>query len=108
LNFTKNLIEILYFNAILAVEKTMHHFKKSKIEYPEDILLALKQKESDFLNNLKMFVAMKYYELRKLSLGKAAELAGIEKKDFIRLLSQNKITIFMLSKEELIRDLENA
>ena len=47
---------------------TMHHLKKSKIDYPEDILLALKQDESDFLKELKMYAAIKFYELKKLSL----------------------------------------
>lgn len=84
------------------------NLKKSVIEYPEDILLTLREGEETFLREMKMLAAVKFYELKKLSLGKAAELAGLAKNDFIKLLSQHKVSIFSLSQDELQKDIENA
>lgn len=82
--------------------------KKSVIEYPEDILLTLREEEDTFLRELKQLASVKFYELRKLSLGKAAELAGLNKFDFIRLLAKHRVSIFSISKDELLKDIENA
>lgn len=82
--------------------------KESKIEYPEDILLTLKEEETEFLKELKRLGAIKFYELKRLSLGKAAELADMDRVEFIKLLGQHNVSIFRLSKEDLLRDIENA
>jgi predicted HTH domain antitoxin len=44
-------------------------------------------------------------EMGKLSLGKAAELAGIDKIDFMKLLSEHKISVYNYPPEELEEDL---
>jgi len=82
--------------------------KRCNIEYPEDMLLILREGEEDFLKELKTLAAVKFYELKKLSLGQAAELAGLDKIDFIKLLGQHKVPISNLSREELLEDIENA
>ncbi|OQA17918.1 MAG: hypothetical protein BWY64_01805 [bacterium ADurb.Bin363] len=86
----------------------MENLRQSIIHYPEDILLILREEESAFIKELKVFAALKFYELKKLSAGKAAELAEMDKYDFIKLLGHNKISIFNLSEDELIKDIENA
>jgi len=86
----------------------MRSLKKGTIEYPDDVLLSLKEDEEEFLTELKVLAAVKFYELKKLSLGKAAELAGLDKVDFIKLLGKYRVSIFSLSEEELVKDIENA
>lgn len=84
------------------------YVKISNISYPENILFALKETEVEFIKELKSFAAVKYYQNKKLSLGKAAELAEMNKYDFIDLLGKNNIAVFDLTESELIRDIENA
>jgi hypothetical protein len=36
------------------------------------------------------------------------ELAGLDKVDFIKLLGKYRVSIFSLSEEELVKDIENA
>jgi len=86
----------------------MRSLRKGTIEYPDDVLLSLKENEEEFLTELKILAAVKFYELKKLSLGKAAELAGLDKVDFIKLLGKYRVSIFSLSEEELVKDIENA
>ena len=82
--------------------------KEARFEYPEDILISLKEDEYHFLKEVKVLAAVKLYELNRLSLGKAAKLAGLDKFDFIKVLGEYKVSIFKLDKGELERDIENA
>lgn len=84
------------------------HIKISNIKYHEDILFALKETEEDFLKEVKILAAIKFYELKRLSLGKAAEFAEMSKYDFTQLLGKNNIYIFDLPKGKLMKDVENA
>jgi predicted HTH domain antitoxin len=57
---------------------------------------------------LKLTVAAYLYEKSLLSLGEAAEVAGVSKRAFIELLGKVGVSIFNYSKEELKSDLKNA
>lgn len=56
----------------------------------------------------KMVFASKLYEMGKLSLGQAAELAGYSKRTFMELLANYGVSIFNYSPDELDQDLKNA
>ncbi len=77
-------------------------------EYPEEILISLKEDEKHFLKEVKILAAVKLYELNRLSLGKAVKLADLGKVDFIKVLGEHKVSIFRLTEEELAKDVENA
>lgn len=55
-----------------------------------------------------MLVATKLYEQGKLSLGQAAELAGLTKRSFAELLSQYNVSIFNAPLTDLSSDVANA
>jgi predicted HTH domain antitoxin len=56
----------------------------------------------------RMVFASKLYEMGKLSMGQAAELAGYSKRTFMELLADYGVTIFNYSPEELEQDVKNA
>ncbi len=56
----------------------------------------------------KLLLAIKLYEVGRLSCGKAAELAGYSKATFMELLGKHGIAVFDYPPEELISDLNNA
>jgi len=56
----------------------------------------------------RMVFASKLYEMGKLSLGQAAELAGYSKRTFMELLANYGVSIFNYSPDELDQDLKNA
>jgi len=68
--------------------------KKMELSVAEDILLALNEKPSEFLKDIRIFDAIKFFEIGKLSIGKAADLAEMSKLDFIELLSKQKISVY--------------
>ena len=55
-----------------------------------------------------MLVAAKLYEQGKLSLGQAAELAGLTKRSFTELLGRYGVSLFNYPASELSRDVKNA
>ena len=67
------------------------------INVPEKILLAEKATEADFAKEMRILTAVKLYELGRLSSGRAAELAGMSRVEF--LLSLEKYKVFPLESE---------
>lgn len=57
---------------------------------------------------LAMLVASQLYERGKLSLGQAAELAGLSKRTFAELLGVYNVSIFNFPASDLSRDIANA
>ena len=60
------------------------------INIPETILLAEKTDELSFARELRMLAAVKLYELGRLSSGRAAELAGMARVEFLLALGRYK------------------
>jgi predicted HTH domain antitoxin len=61
------------------------------IEVPEKVLLAEKTDEVSFGREMKILSAVKLYELGRLSSGRAAELAGMSRVEFLMSLERYKV-----------------
>lgn len=55
-----------------------------------------------------LLVASKLYEQGKLSLGQAAEVAGLTKRTFAEILNKYNVSIFNFSAADLGKDVSNA
>ena len=53
-------------------------------------------------------LAAQLYEMGKLSLGQAADLAGYSKRAFMDLLANYGVSVFNYDEDELDKDVENA
>lgn len=76
------------------------------IEIPSDILLALNESESDFKIRIKVNLAVQLYRLNKLTIGKAALLAGLSRFEFESVLSGHKIPISNLTLNDILEDIK--
>lgn len=72
------------------------------LQIPETVLLAEKADEFTFARELRILAAVKLYELGRLSSGRAAELAGMPRVEFLLTLGRYKVFPF----EAELRDLE--
>ena len=78
------------------------------IDYGDEVLLALGCSPKQFSEEAKCLVAIKLYELGRLSSGAAAKLACIPKPLFLTKLADCGVDSFQLTEEDLQQDLAVA
>ena len=75
------------------------------VELPESVFSALRRSPQEFVQEMRIAAAVKWYELGQLSQGKAAEVAGLTRAEFIEALSRFRVSPFQYTAEELAEDL---
>lgn len=78
------------------------------IAYPENLLLSLKESPVEFESEARLLLAVKLYELGKVSTGMAARVAGISRVTFIFALGRFGLSPIGLEPGELAEDMANA
>lgn len=74
------------------------------LSIPDSVLHSLKLPEKSLQKDLLRLLAVKLYEKGALGLGKAGELAGINRTEFMQLLKEEQVQL-NYDDEELDRDL---
>lgn len=74
-------------------------------EIPDEILHSLGMSSTEFANKMRLYSALQFFKDRKLSLGKAAMLAGMEKVQFVLELDKFEIPLINYDSEELEQEL---
>ncbi len=64
--------------------------RKIAIDVPESVLITEKTNERAFAREIQMLAAVKLYELGRLSSGRAAEIAGMPRVEFLLTLERYK------------------
>jgi predicted HTH domain antitoxin len=78
------------------------------LSIPDETLQALQTTPEDLGQEMLLVVAIKLFELGRLSSGAAANLAGIPRTVFLTKLADYGVDTFRLSEAELAEDLANA
>ncbi len=76
------------------------------IDLPSDILLILNESEKELKQRIKFSLAVQLYRQQKVTLGKAAQIAGISRLQFEKALSEKKIPISFLDFDDVLGDIE--
>ncbi len=83
-----------------------------KIKYPSGFENAVHMTKEEMEQHIRLMAALKMFELGKISSGKAAELAGISRGEFLEACGRYRVSIFNYPDEEvgeeIKKDLETA
>ena len=77
------------------------------IQLPETVFSALRKNPEEFVQEMRIAAAVKWYKLGEVSQNKGAEIAGLTRAEFINALSCYRIDFMQYTKEELASKLEN-
>jgi predicted HTH domain antitoxin len=61
------------------------------VDFPADILLALNETENQLVQRIKLALAVQLYKAQKLTVGKAAQIAGLSRLQFETALAEYNI-----------------
>jgi len=86
----------------------MSNFINISFPIQENILLSVKETKEEFTKEILFLSALFFYRKRRLSLGKAAELAGYSRVEFIEKLQKEDEYIFDYNQEELDEIFEDS
>ena len=76
------------------------------IEVPDDVFAALRRSPGEFAREMRQAAAIHWYGRGLISQDKAAEIAGLDRTDFLFALAQAGVDAFQLSGEELREEVE--
>ncbi|MCC6188321.1 MAG: UPF0175 family protein [Anaerolineales bacterium] len=78
------------------------------IELPRDAFSALRQDPDTFAREMRLAAAIQWYENRRISQAKAAEIAGLSRAEFLRALGQAGVSPFQYSAEEVVQEVRRG
>jgi predicted HTH domain antitoxin len=78
------------------------------LDVPENYLDVMHCTKEDFQQYAKLAMAVKFFEMKRLSSGMAASLAGLDRVSFMGELSRFGVSPIDLPKDELADDARNA
>ena len=75
------------------------------LDFPEDVLRLKGTCPEEFARELRLAAAIHWYTRSEISMGRAAQVAGMSLADFLDTLASRKIDVFQVDFDELEREL---
>ena len=72
---------------------------------PDDVFLALRKSPQEVARDVRVAAAAEWYAEGLISQGKAAELAGLSRPEFLDELAKRKVPVIQMTVEELKAEL---
>ena len=82
--------------------------KKLSVIYPENLPDILQESVEQFEQEARMAMAVKLFEMKRLSSGIAASMVGMDRVSFLLHLSKYGAPMINLTEDELLSDINHA
>ena len=79
-----------------------------KMELPDGAFSALRKSPDEFVREMRLAAAVKWYEMTLISQEKAAEIAGVSRADFVDELGRFRVSPFQYSASEVLDELSDV
>ena len=76
------------------------------IDLPDTVFSALRLAPNDFVREMRIAAAVQWYAQQKISQGKGAEIAGLNRVEFLDELYRRKVPAIQVTPEELKQEVD--
>jgi len=78
------------------------------MDLPEDVFSALRRSPEEFAREMRLAAAMLWYSRGMISQEKAAEIAGLNRAEFLKALARNEMDVFLVDPDDLQREVDRG
>lgn len=79
-----------------------------RLSLPESVFTVTRSTPDEFVQELRLAAAVKWYEVGTVSQSKAAEIAGVSRQAFLEALIRFKVSPFQTTPDELAEELSRG
>jgi predicted HTH domain antitoxin len=76
------------------------------VELPDDVFSTLRRSPGEFARDLLQAAAIQWYSQGLITQGKAAEIAGLSRAEFLLALAHAKVDVFQITAEDLKEEVQ--
>jgi len=76
-----------------------------QVSFPDAAFAALKRTPHEFAAELRLAGAIHWYQQGQLSMERAAEIAGMDRRGFLEELARRKVDVFQVDLDDLKREI---
>jgi predicted HTH domain antitoxin len=78
------------------------------INLPEEVFSSRRLPPEDFVSDMRLAAAIYWYQKSEISQEKAAQIAGLNRRDFLIALAREQVDVFVVDFNELQQELQRG
>ena len=78
---------------------------KINLDLPAEVFSARRLSPDDFVRDMRLAAAIYWYQKAEISQGKAAQIAGLNRRDFLAALAHEQVDVFSVDFKDLEQEL---
>jgi predicted HTH domain antitoxin len=77
-----------------------------QVDFPEEVFSALRRSPNEFVREMRLAAAIHWYERGRVSQEKAAQIAGLDRADFLAAVAREGVDVFSVDAADLRQEIE--